>query len=54
MPKKTKDAEADFTQRMLMSLVVDMHHLCETVERTKVQVFAMAKENGVPIPKWDD
>jgi hypothetical protein len=45
------EAEAGFTQRVLMSLVVDVTCLAENVERVKVQVFALARENGVPIPK---
>ena len=48
-----KDSDAGFTQRVLMSLVVDVLCLLETVERVKVQVFAMANENGVHIPKED-
>ncbi|WP_157043601.1 hypothetical protein [Nitrobacter hamburgensis] len=54
MPKKTEDVEVNFTQRVLMSLLVDVTYLVENAERVKTQVFAMAKENGVPIPKWDD
>lgn len=46
-----EDAEVGFTQRVLMSLVVDVTYLTENVERVKVQVFALAKENGVPIPR---
>lgn len=45
------DATAGFTQRVLMSLVVDVTCLVETVERIKVQVFTMARENEVHIPK---
>lgn len=44
-------ADDGFTQRVLMSLVVDITCLAENVERVKVQVFAMARENGVHIPK---
>jgi hypothetical protein len=51
--KKTKDVEADFTQRVLMSLVVDLHYLCENVERTRIQIEALAKEHRVAIPVWD-
>lgn len=47
------DLDDGFTQRVLMSLVVDILCLLENVERVKVQVFAMAKENGVHIPKED-
>jgi hypothetical protein len=52
--KKTKDVEADFTQRVLMSLVVDHHYLCESAERARIQIEALAKEHGVAIPVWDD
>ncbi|MGB3490803.1 MAG: hypothetical protein WBA62_22160 [Xanthobacteraceae bacterium] len=48
MPKKTEDA--DFTQRVLMSLVVDMKVHVETVERIQAQIAALAKEHGVAIP----
>jgi hypothetical protein len=49
-----EDEEVGFTVRVLMSLVVDVHYLCENAERVRTQVFAMAKENGVHIPEWDD
>ena len=49
-----EDADAGFTQRVLMSLVVDVTCLAENVERVKIQVFAMAKENGVFIPPSED
>lgn len=45
------DAEVGFTQRVLMSLIIDVTCLAENVERVKVQVFAMARENGIAIPK---
>lgn len=45
------EAEVGFTQRVLMSLVVDVTCLAENVERVKVQVFAMARENGIALPK---
>ena len=45
------EVSAGFTQRVLMSLVVDVTCLAENVERVKVQVFAMARENGIAIPK---
>jgi hypothetical protein len=51
--KKTEDVVADFNQRVLMSLVVEMQNLCETVERIKLQVFAMAKENDILVPSGD-
>ncbi|MBN9007328.1 MAG: hypothetical protein J0H40_18180 [Rhizobiales bacterium] len=50
MSKKIVEAEPDFTTRVLMSLVVDVSQLAESVERVKAQVFAMAKENGVALP----
>lgn len=40
-----------FTERVLLSLVVDISLLHESVERVKVQVFALAKERNIPIPK---
>lgn len=46
-----EEASTGFTQRVLMSLVVDVTCLAENVKRVKVQVFAMARENGIPIPK---
>jgi hypothetical protein len=45
------DAEVGFTQRVLMSLIIDVTCLAENVERVKVQVYAMARENGIAIPK---
>ncbi len=45
------DAEVGFTQRVLMSLIIDVTCLAENVERVKVQVYAMARENGITIPK---
>jgi hypothetical protein len=41
------DAEVGFTERVLLSLVVDISILHESVERVKVQVFALAREHGV-------
>jgi hypothetical protein len=49
-----EDEEANFTQRVLMSLVVDVQAARENMERIWTQVGAMAKEEGVHIPKWDD
>jgi hypothetical protein len=46
--KKTDDG---FTQRVLMSLVVDVQALAENVERVQTQVFAMTKENGNSYPE---
>jgi hypothetical protein len=51
MPKKTKDA--DFTQRVLMSLAVDVQAHMETAERMLMQIEALAKEHGVAMPKLD-
>lgn len=36
-----------FTERVLLSLVVDISLLHESVERVKVQVFALARERGI-------
>lgn len=49
---RKQDAETTFTQRVLMSLVVEMQHHGEAHDRLQAQIFALAKENGVPIPKW--
>jgi hypothetical protein len=46
-----EDVEEGFTQRVLMSLVVDVTCLAEDVERVRVQVTALARANGVPVPK---
>jgi hypothetical protein len=51
MPKKTEDA--DFTTRVLMSLVVDMQAHVETTDRLRIQIEALAKEHGVAIPTDD-
>jgi len=50
--KKVKTADVDgFTERVLLSLVVDIGDLLYAVERTKVQVFALARERGIePYP----
>lgn len=47
---KTENLEVDengFTERVLLSLVVDISMLHETVERVRVQVYALAKQHGV-------
>lgn len=49
----TKHADADFTQRVLMSLIVDAMCLAENVDRMRAQIKALAKENGVHIPQED-
>jgi hypothetical protein len=53
MTEKQNEVAADFTARVLMSLVVEVQNLCENVERIKAQVYAMAKENDVFIPSGD-
>lgn len=40
-----------FTERVLLSLVVDISLLHESVERVRVQVFALAREHGIEAPK---
>ncbi|MEH6950608.1 hypothetical protein V4R08_04570 [Nitrobacter sp. NHB1] len=50
MTTQIEEADPQFTARVLMSLVVDVAALAENVERMKVQIHAMAKENGVYIP----
>lgn len=45
------DATAGFTQRILLSLVVDVTELHETTERLKIQVYTLAKANGITPPK---
>ena len=45
-----KKETAEFTTRVLLSLIVDINQLVETVERTKVAVFALAQEHGIEIP----
>ena len=47
---KKKSNDDGFTERVLMSLVVDIHALSEATERTRIQVFALAKERGIKIP----
>lgn len=42
--------ETDFTERVLLSMVFDISLLHETVQRIRVQVFAMAKDRGLSIP----
>lgn len=37
----------DFTERVLLSLVVDISLLHESVERVRVQVYALAKQHGI-------
>jgi hypothetical protein len=40
-----------FTERVLLSLVMDISLLHESVERVRVQVFALARERGIEPPK---
>jgi hypothetical protein len=47
---KSKKEIAEVTARVLMSLVMDVNQLVETVERSKVQVFTLAREYGIDIP----
>jgi hypothetical protein len=54
MAKKKIADESTFTQRVLMSLIVDVMYLAKDFERMKVQVMALARENGVRIPDLDD
>lgn len=44
------NATVGFTERVLMSMVVDISQLAENVERVKVQVFTLAREHGVVPP----
>lgn len=58
-PKKTSrvvvgdeiDATEGFRKRVLLSLVLDVVELRETVERLQICVFALAKEDGIRIPE---
>ena len=40
-----------FTDRVLMSLVLDISQLAENVEQIKVKVFTMAKARGIVPPQ---
>lgn len=52
-PSENDRREGDYkldeglTERVLMSTVVDLTHLSETVERIKFQVFTLAREKGI-------
>lgn len=46
---QTKETAA-FTKRVLLSLAHDLAQLTESTERVRVQIHAMAKEYGVPLP----
>lgn len=43
----TSGSEDGFTERVLLSLVVDISNLVSTVERVKIQVFTLAREHGI-------
>lgn len=45
-----EDAADGFTERVLLSAVLDISQLAKTVERVKVQVFTLAKEKGIKVP----
>lgn len=45
------DATAGFRKRVLLSLVIDVIDLRETVERLQVSVFTLAREDGIKIPE---
>jgi hypothetical protein len=54
MPKtseETEQAETDYTERVLLSLVFDVACLAENVEQVKVKVLALAREHGIRSPK---
>ncbi len=40
-----------FRKRVLLSLVLDVVELRETVERLQICVFTLAKEDGINIPE---
>lgn len=44
------DEDEGLTKRALLSLVVDISQLHESVERVKVQVYTMAKRAGIVPP----
>jgi hypothetical protein len=48
--KMSKKETSEFTERVLLAMIGDMNRLVEMVERTKVQVFALARERGLNIP----
>jgi hypothetical protein len=47
---KKKSNDDGFTERVLMSLIMDVNALAETEERIRVQIFTLAKERGIKIP----
>lgn len=44
-------ALAGFDERVLLSVVVDLMQLDQTVERLKIQVNTLAKAKGIRVPK---
>lgn len=48
-----EDADEGLTQRALLSLVVDISQLHQSVERVKVQVYTLAKRHGIEPPEDD-
>lgn len=46
----TETEMESFDARVLLSLVVDLDELDETMRRVRIQVHAMAKENGIALP----
>lgn len=46
-----EDMSDGFDERVLMSMVLDIHDLQESVKRVKVQVYTLAKAKGVRVPK---
>ena len=47
----TETERESFDARVLLSLAVDLDILDETARRIRIQVHAMARENGVPLPR---
>jgi hypothetical protein len=47
---KKKSNDDGFIERVLMSLIMDLESLSEVVERTRIQVFVLAKERGIEVP----
>lgn len=45
------DATDGFRKRVLLSLVIDVLELRETVERLQISVFTLAREDGIEIPE---
>jgi len=48
---ETESADDDgFTDRALVSVIVDVMQLAQSVERVKITVFAIARERGIETP----